>query len=91
MLVSRLFREVISASAALCLIFAVNGSIALAQTPTATVTGQVRDALGAAVPGVRVSARNVQTNIEREAVTSENGDFTIPLLNIGEYQVSVEK
>jgi hypothetical protein len=91
MLVSRLFREVKSVSAALCLIFAANGSIAFAQTPTATVTGQVRDASGAAVPGVRVSARNVQTNIEREAVTSENGDYTIPLLNIGEYQVSVEK
>ncbi len=86
MLGSRLFREVKGIFAALCLVFAVNGSTAMAQTPTATVTGQVRDASGAAIPGVRVSARNVQTNIEREAVTSENGDYTIPLLNIGEYQ-----
>lgn len=91
MLGSRLFREVKRIFAALCLAVAVNGSVALAQTPTATVTGQVRDASGAAVPGVRVTARNVQTNIEREAVTSENGDYTIPLLNVGEYQVSVEK
>ncbi len=65
--------------------------MALAQTPTATVTGQARDGSGAAVPGARVVARNVQTNVEREAVTSENGDYTIPLLNVGEYQVSVEK
>ncbi|MGH9938980.1 MAG: carboxypeptidase regulatory-like domain-containing protein [Blastocatellia bacterium] len=86
-----LFREVKRSSAALCLIFAVNGSTALAQTPTATVTGQVRDASGAAVPGACISARNVHTNIEREAVTSENGDYTIPLLNIGEYRVTVEK
>src|SRR5262245_18416742 len=91
MLVSRLFRRVKSVSAAICLIFAVNGSIVFAQTPTATVTGQVRDASGAAIPGVRVSARNVQANIERTAVTSESGDYTIPLLNIGEYRVSVEK
>ncbi|HEU0184556.1 MAG TPA: carboxypeptidase regulatory-like domain-containing protein [Blastocatellia bacterium] len=77
--------------AALCLIFVADVSAVLAQTPTATISGQVRDASGAAIPGVRVSARNVQTNIEREAVTSENGDYTIPLLNIGEYQVSVEK
>src|SRR5499426_37299 len=91
MLGSNLFQEVKRSIAALCLVFAVNGSIALAQTPTATVTGQARDASGAAIPGVRVSARNVQTNIERSAVTSESGDYTIPLLNIGEYRVSVEK
>jgi len=91
MLGSHLFREVKRSIAALCLALAVNGSMALAQTPTATVTGQVRDSSGAAVPGARVVARNIQTNIEREAVTSENGDYTIPLLNVGEYQVSVEK
>src|SRR5215510_6877654 len=91
MLGSHLFREAKRSIAAMCLVFAVNGSMALAQTPTATVTGQVRDSSGAAVPGARVVARNVQTNIEREAVTSENGDYTIPLLNVGEYQVLVEK
>ena len=91
MLGIRLFREVKRSVAALCLAVAVNGSMALAQTSTATVTGQVRDASGAAVPGARVSARNVQTNVEREAVTSENGDYTVPLLNVGEYQIAVEK
>src|SRR5262245_47490307 len=85
------FREMKRSLAALSLAFAVDSSMALAQTPTATVTGQVRDVSGSAIPGVRVVAKNVQTNIEREAVTSENGDYTIPLLNIGEYQVSVEK
>jgi hypothetical protein len=77
--------------AALCLIVVVNGAETSAQTPTATISGQVRDASGAAIPGVRVSAKNVETNIEREAVTSDNGDYTIPLLNIGSYQVSAEK
>lgn len=77
--------------AAIFLIVAVNAAEAPAQTPTATISGQVRDASGAAIPGVRVSAKNVETNIEREAVTSDNGDFTIPLLKIGPYQVSVEK
>ena len=41
------------------------------QTPTATITGQVRDASGAAVRGARVVARNAETNIEREALTSD--------------------
>ncbi len=91
MLGIRFCREMKISIAALCLAFAVNGSMALAQTPTATVTGQARDASGAAVAGARVVARNVQTNIEREAVTSENGDYTIPLLNVGEYQVLIEK
>jgi Carboxypeptidase regulatory-like domain len=91
MLGSCFFRGVKRIFAALCLIVAVNGAEASAQTPTATISGQVRDASGAAIPGVRVSAKNVETNIEREAVTSDNGDYTIPLLNIGSYQVSVEK
>src|SRR5262245_24986964 len=91
MLGSGLFRGVKRIFAALCLIVAVNGAEASAQTPTATISGQVRDASGAAIPGVRVGAKNVETNIEREAVTGDNGDYTIPLLNIGSYQVSVEK
>jgi hypothetical protein len=91
MLGSSLLRGVKSSFAALSLIVVVNGAEVSAQTPTATISGQVRDASGAAIPGVRVSAKNVETNIEREAVTSDNGDYTIPLLNIGSYRVSVEK
>lgn len=79
-----------AASAFWLFLFSV-GLTALGQTPTATITGQVRDNSDAAVAGARVVVRNTQTNIEREVVTGEGGDYTIPLLVVGDYQVTVEK
>jgi hypothetical protein len=64
---------------------------AVAQENTATITGQALDASGAAVPGVRVAARNLQTGIQRAALTAETGDFTIPLLPIGTYEITADK
>ncbi len=65
--------------------------LGFAQTDTATITGIVHDSSGAAVPGARVVARNVQTNIERATVSSNEGAYSIPLLNVGTYQVTAEK
>lgn len=62
----------------------------LAQGPTATITGQVKDSSGASIPGAKVTARNLGTGIDRSALTSESGDYTLPLLPIGEYLVRVE-
>jgi hypothetical protein len=64
---------------------------ATAQENTATITGQAIDASGAAVPGARISARNIQTGLERQTLTSETGNYTIPLLPVGSYEVSAEK
>ena len=62
-----------------------------AQENTATIGGQVLDQSGAGIPGARVIARNLQTGIERMAVTNETANYTIPLLPIGAYDVSAEK
>ncbi|HEY2016407.1 MAG TPA: TonB-dependent receptor [Bryobacteraceae bacterium] len=62
-----------------------------AQENTATITGQALDASGAAVPGARIVARNVETGIQRATVTADTGDYTIPLLPIGTYEVSADK
>src|ERR1041385_6638259 len=64
---------------------------ALAQTDTATITGIVHDSSGASVPGARIVARNVLTNLERVTIASGDGAYTIPLLNVGTYQISAEK
>ena len=62
----------------------------LAQQNTATISGRVLDSSGAAVPGAMVVARNVETGLERPAITDETGAYTIPLLPIGPYDVSGE-
>ena len=71
--------------------FSLIASIAaFAQTPTATITGIVKDPSGAVVSDAKVTIRNEGTNLTHEVSTSKNGDYTVPLLDIGQYTISVE-
>lgn len=63
---------------------------ALAQTYTATVTGNVSDAQGAAVPNAKVIAVNQGTKLEYTAQTSDSGVYTIPFLPVGNYVITIE-
>ena len=62
-----------------------------AQTATGQITGTVRDATGAVMPGVKVVVTNQQTGLTRETKTGSNGDYVIPLLPVGVYVVSGEQ
>src|SRR5215210_2248451 len=55
----------------------------------ATLTGHVSDPNGAAVSGATVTVRNSQTNEEKTATTSEEGNYTVPFLQPGKYSVTV--
>jgi len=61
-----------------------------AQTVTGTVQGTVTDLSGARLPGVTITIRNVETGLERIAVTTGNGFFNAPFLQIGRYNVTAE-
>ena len=74
-----------------CAILFLFAGACLAQETTATVAGQVQDATGAGIAGARVTARNVQTGLERTTTTTESANYTLPLLPIGTYDVSAEK
>ena len=65
-------------------------TLTFAQNPTATVTGQVTDQSGAAVAGATVRAVNPATNGVRDTVTNGQGQYTIPLLPPGAYDISSE-
>ena len=62
---------------------------ALAQTPTGTILGSVKDAQGAVVPGATVTATNLGTQYSRSAVTDGAGEYALRLLPIGNYMVVV--
>src|SRR4051812_26808963 len=62
-----------------------------AQTDRGTITGTVLDATGAAVPDAKVTAIHVATNSTFTTVSTSSGDFTIPSLPVGDYQVRVER
>jgi hypothetical protein len=66
-------------------------SLAFAQdTRTATLVGTVTDNTGAAVPKAPVNVTNTQTHVGSHGETTAEGNYSIPFLTIGEYEVIVE-
>ncbi|WP_336511914.1 TonB-dependent receptor [Sphingomonas arenae] len=61
---------------------------AAAQTITATLSGQVRDAQGAAVAGAVITARNEGTNQTVTTRTDANGQYTLPGLRPAPYTIT---
>jgi hypothetical protein len=56
---------------------------------TATLSGTVKDASGAVIPGASVVVKRADTGLSSEAVTNEEGQFTVPQLAAGKYTVTV--
>jgi hypothetical protein len=55
-----------------------------------TITGDVKDASGAVIPGASVSAQSTATNATREAQSNEAGAYSFPALPPGPYIVKAE-
>ncbi|MFN7937010.1 MAG: carboxypeptidase regulatory-like domain-containing protein [Bryobacteraceae bacterium] len=64
--------------------------MSFAQSNLATVTGVISDSTEAAVANVTVTVRNVDTNIDRRVTTDETGNYSIPNLNPGNYELTAE-
>ena len=64
---------------------------ALAQRATGSIAGSVVDASEAAVPGAKVSVKNLSTGVERAVESNELGYYTLAALPAGPYSVTVSK
>lgn len=74
----------------ICFALLATASIAHAQVNTGTLEGSVLDPSGAAVPGVKVTAKNPATGVESATTTNETGLFKVPFLQPGVYSVKAE-
>ena len=54
---------------------------------TAQISGTATDATGALLPGVEITATQIETGISRTAVTNETGAYNFPNLPLGPFQV----
>jgi hypothetical protein len=72
------------------LLAAVFISLALAQLPTATVLGVVRDSSGAVVPDTALTARNVETGQTRTATSAADGSYRFSALPVGAFEIRAE-
>src|SRR3954454_12040411 len=64
-----------------------SAGICQAQTFRGGISGRVADYTGAVLPGVTITATNDATGVSRTTVTSTNGDFSVPDLQLGTYTV----
>src|ERR1700693_5704922 len=58
---------------------------------TGDVQGTVSDPTGAGVAGAKVSIKNLATGQTRVVIASQSGEYSAPQMEIGSYQISVEK
>jgi hypothetical protein len=61
-----------------------------AQVTTATIYGVVSDTSGAVLPGANVTVTNQGTNLARQIMSDERGEFALPALPAGRYTVKIE-
>ncbi len=66
-------------------------TVAFAQSDRATITGTVKDATSAVVPGVEVQVTNVGTNDVETTTTDNDGVYRVSNLPIGNYKVVFSK
>ncbi len=82
-----LFRRLVLALALACVV----AWPAIAVGPTGTIVGTVADPSEAVIPKAQITVRNQGTNATRQVLTDDDGDFSVPLLPPGVYEVSAEK
>src|SRR5262245_41799551 len=61
-----------------------------AQEPTSVLTGVVRDASDAVVPGVNVKIVHADTNVTRRSSTGQSGNYRVAALDPGTYRLEFE-
>lgn len=70
------------------LLLALGATSAYAQFETASIVGRVTDSTGALVVGAKVVVTNVDTNVSISRVTDKAGEYLVPALQAGTYNVT---
>src|SRR5579859_5325973 len=81
----------ISPATRLLVCFSLACAVLFGQSERGAISGTVKDATGAVVPGAKVVANETQTNVTINSATNGAGDYTIPNVPIGIYTIRVEK
>jgi hypothetical protein len=60
-----------------------------AQQTSATLVGTVTDTTGAVAPNARIKSVNLATGATREAVSDDSGNYSLPFLPAGDYELTI--
>ncbi len=72
----------------LCLLLILTG-MTYAQTTSGTLVGTLTDSNGAVVPNAQIKAANLATGAAREVTTDESGNYSLPFLPAGDYELTI--
>ncbi|MBI2816813.1 MAG: TonB-dependent receptor [Acidobacteria bacterium] len=75
---------------AVLILILLRPAVAVAQMPTATVLGIVKDKTGAVIAGAAVMARNLETAQARNGISAADGSYRLSALAVGTYEIRVE-
>jgi len=64
--------------------------IATAQVTTGTIAGRILDSDGGALPGVLVTARQMETGLQRTTTSDAQGRYRVPAMPPGSYELRAE-
>ena len=87
MLTARVTRLQACGRAALLALLVLHGAKLWAQE-AATLVGSATDSSGAVVANVAIRATNLATNVSRQTQTDASGNYTLPFLPAGDYNVT---
>ena len=83
--------KVVASVLALVGLIALGSCSAFAQGFAATIAGTVTDTSGAVLPGTRVTVRHLETGLTRAVEVDAGGNYSIPSLPVGAYELVAEK
>ena len=63
----------------------------LGKVPQASITGTVKDMSGAVLQGAAVTVKHLETGLTRAAEADASGNYNVPSLPVGAYEVTAEK
>ena len=85
----KLYGILLAAIASVCVLLVPVA--AFAQFDNGSIVGTVRDGSGAVVSGATVTVTNVGTGVTSTRTTNDGGDYEVPELRVGQYNVEVSK
>ena len=82
-------KDVIRSLVLVLVVCALVTSTAWGQGATAAISGAVKDASGAVLPGAEVTATQTETGIARMTISNETGAYALPNLATGPHKLEV--
>jgi len=70
---------------------ALGNGLVWGQLPTASIIGTAKDGTGAVLPETAITVRHIETGLMRTTQTDSSGNYSVPSLPVGEYEVTGER